>query len=91
MAERSQALIDLLHSQPWRDIIEGIDKAQHAIYAHTARKGIREIVFDAETALALGLAPGTSMDVNTSAGAIRIRAEHSPFSRYLESVALLGR
>jgi hypothetical protein len=78
MTGRAAQRVDRTILDPLGPVTEHIFELADAIYNRTGRHGITRISLTPEVGLAFGIAPGTSIDVQTPAGRVEVYAERGP-------------
>ncbi len=71
---------DILHREPMRTLIEHLDTLATRLYQRAGQHGITRISVTPSLGLALGVAPGTSVDLATPTGRVEVYVERTPRS-----------
>lgn len=66
---------ELLHTEPFRSIIEHTVGMAQAVAVHSGKRGITRICLTPDFGLMLGLLPMQSIDISTPAGLVELYVE----------------
>lgn len=78
MDDARRAAERIVRDPPIRQIAAEIHALASAVYERTGRHGVTRISLTPDVGLSFGIAPGTSLDVATSAGRVEVYAEATP-------------